>query len=306
MSTATVFTLQAAGIGSAVVGGMRSQKISLGLVQNTEASSGLPRATHAHTESLKPTVEFGTTALAQALTALTALGVDISGLSGGLKLYGQLFARGATRIAGSTHVRYTINDGILIPTTISCSHQKDAMLTCRGVVVSDGVNDPVVKETSQALATGVTDERFSICPATVGAIEFTQLKQISVDFGLDVLSEDSDGEVYPTFACIKTIMPKITLTGTNHAWFGAATVPLLGKSFTQANTNIYFRKRLHGSSYVPDATAQHIKINAAGLATVTDVQDATSNEPAQVTVELNVTYDGTNECLKLNLASAIT
>ncbi len=64
-------------------------------------------------------------------------------------------------------------------------------------------------------------------------------------------------------------------------------------------------KRLHGSAYVPDATAQHIKLTVDGLAYVEDAFDASGNENATCSLVVPLRYDGTNSPITTNLATAI-
>jgi hypothetical protein len=57
---------------------------------------------------------------------------------------------------------------------------------------------------------------------------------------------------------------------------------------------------------VADVTAEHIKLTAAGMATIENIFDDQADEPAQVSCEITTNYDGTNVPITIDTASAIT
>jgi len=306
MPVTDLFTLYGVKAGATLIGGIKSQNVRPGIKIDTPIASGLPRAAFQAITEAKPVVEFSTEAIAAALTVLTAVGVKISGLSGGLILYGQYMDKGATRKTGTAHVSYTAVDGLLVPVRLSCTHRQYATLSASATLTYDGINAPIVPATGVALPAGITDaERFGLGGAKIGNVTIPQLTSMDIDFGLNVVATGSDSEVYDTHCYIQNIQPKVTLKGTAPTWFSSSVVPLTGKAGTQANTTFYLRKYSNGGSFVDGSLAQHIKIVAAGLAVITAV-DAGGEGAADVTIEMPMTWDLTNECLVLNTASAIT
>ena len=161
---------------------------------------------------------------------------------------------------------------------------------------------------SQALPAGLTDaERFTLGPVTIESILLAQVRRFELDFGIEVKTEGSDSDIWDTYCSIESIQPTLTLRGIDLNWWkDSGGVPLTGKAATHANTKIYLRKRAAGATFVADETAQHIKFTADGLAHIDDGFSADANNKAEASLVLPMRYDGTNNPLVVNTASAIT
>lgn len=293
-------------IDSTVIGGIQSSNLNIGSNVMADGASGEVYARHQSLTAQNPSMSFTTTSIAAALAKMTLLGLDIGALAAKLTAYVQSHAEGGTRTAGSTHRKFTISDGIVVPRRISCSHQGDATLSSDVVITYDGSNDPVIIADSTALPAGVTDaERFTIGPVIIEDVTFNEVKSIDIDFGLDVRTEGADSDIWPTFHSVVSVSPIITLRGINSTWFAAASVPLEGLDATHANTTIYLRKRADGGTFTADATAEHIVFTAAGLCVVDDGFSGSGQEPGEVSIVLHCKYDGTNAPITVDTTSVL-
>jgi hypothetical protein len=289
-----------------VIGGITRQSIAMQSIVQSEARSGEVYARLQALTEQRPRLTFTTNAVAAALDKAALVGLDISTLSTGLHLIAQKHADGGTRTAGATHRKYTLNDGLLFPTRLTCQHGGDAELEYEVIATYDGSNDPIVIADSQALPSGLDDaERFTLGSMTIESVTFDHLRSFELDFGLRVEAEGSDSDIWPTIVTIIEILPVIRLRGVDIEWAKAANVPLIGLAATHTNTAIYLRKRADGGTFVADATAEHIKFTAAGYATIETVFDAQGNETGETELVMPLVYDGTNDPLVIDTTSVL-
>ncbi len=289
------------------LGGQTSYNLGSGSEVANETKSGFYSPEIPTLNAQKPVAGFTTNQIARALGLCGALGTSIDNLATGLKYYLRQRAEGGTRTAGSAHDKYTMRGGIVFPTSLTVDHQGDATITYSVLVTYDGSNVPVVRTVSQALpATQSDDQRFTLGPITIESIVFDHVKQLTIDFGINAVSEGADSEIWDTFASINEATPSMTLTGIDPGWFASAKVPLLGLKAAFANTTIYLRKRALGGTYVANGTAEHVKFSGAGFATVGDIIQVAGQDASGLTLNMPFYFDGTNAPLVIDTASAIT
>jgi hypothetical protein len=294
-------------IDSTVIGGILAQNIGLKTELRKDAADGSPIATHLAIASQEASAGFDTRAIVAALTACGAMGVSIASLTAKLTFYAQKVLAGGTRTSGSAHRSYAINAGVLFPTKLSIQHGQDAVLSYAVIPTWNGTNNPIVLAETVSLPTGASEtERFSLGPVTVGAVVYDQLSGVDIDFGAQVKAESADGEYWSRFAWIESYAPRIVLRGRKVTWFkDTAGIPMLGAVHTHANTTIFLRKRAAGGTFVADATAQHVKFTAAGIATIDEPGTFRGIGPGETTMALDLYYDGANHPIVTSLASAI-
>jgi hypothetical protein len=189
---------------------------------------------------------------------------------------------------------------------LTAAHQGDAELTLRSLVAYDGTNDPIVTTENQSLPAVTDAERFTLGPIDIESVTLTQFRSLEIDFGVDAVSEGSESEIWDRYPNIRAIKPVITISGISLAWMAAAAVPFDGLDITHLNTAIYLRKRAAGGTFELDATVEHIKFTAAGLAYVSEPYNASGVDAAEVTIRIPLRYDGTNAPLVIDTTSAIT
>lgn len=309
MAVTKAHTLYGVVAGATVIGGITQQNVNLGTQVRGEASSGEVYARFQSVVAQKPAATFTTLNVAAALAVSGLTAKAISALSPAtLLLWAQKIAEGGSRAGVTSHRSYTINDGILFPTTLTVGHQGDAVLPYGVAVTWDGTNNPVVLSESQTLTAGITDaERFTLGPVTIESIALSEVRELQIDFGLQVVTEGGDSDIWDTMAYIKAVQPAITLRGIDIEWFkDSGGVPLAGLPITHANTSIYLKKRAAGGTFVADATAEHVKFTANGLAHVANAFDANGDALAECDLVIPLKYDGTLVPLVVNTASAIT
>lgn len=291
------------------LGGISAYSLGSGSQVMNESTSGFYYPEHPSLTGQLPVGSFTTIQIARALglCGLTGTSIDTD-LASGLKFYLRKHAEGSTRTAGSAHHKYTMRGGLVYPTTLTCDHQGNAALSYNVIVTYDGTNVPIVLTTSQALpAAQSDDEQFTLGTFTIGNVAFTAVKSMSLDFGINAVSEGADSEIWDRYVSIADIKPSLTLTGIDPDWFAAAAIPLLGLKGTKAQTIFYLRKRaIGGTSWVADGTSEHIKFEGANLATVDDMIQVTGQDASGITINVPFYYDGTNAPLVIDTTSAIT
>ena len=309
MSVSTKYGLYAVNAGGTVLGGITRQSISTGSVVQGEPTSG---TAHKYVQMLmrqQPTASFSTLSLATALGAVGESAANIGDMSGGLILYEQKHADGATRASGANHRTVTINKGIIAPQNLSASHADNASLGYQAWAVYNGSNDPLVLGESQSLPslTGAGDsERYGLGTVNVGGVSIDQIRGITINFGLQVTTEGADGDYWDTFSSVESVAASIQLNGINAEWFKSSVIPLIGKAATHANSYIYLRRRENDGTYVANGTSQHIKFTFSGLAVMESVFDASGNSAGSTSVNIPLHHDGTYNPLVVTLNTAIS
>lgn len=290
------------------LGGIESINIRSQVEHKAEATSGEIYPRHQAIVAIKPVADFSSYCLADCLDAIPLTGKSITAMATGLDLYAYAHAHGAGRAGASLHRKYTIADGMIIPTKISCDHRGDALISYTVLSTWDGTNAPIIELDLQSVPTsGNDDERFSIGKCTIGSVLISDIRSWELDFGIKAVTEGADSDIYDTHVSIVECLPVLTLKGVDVEWMKAANVPLVGKAATHLTTSIYLRKRLQtAAGYVADGTAEHIKFTADGLAYVDEIFTAGGKVPSTCSLKLPMRFDGTNAPFVLDTTSAIT
>lgn len=292
-----------------LISGITSQNLQLNSQVDQEITSGNVYPAWYGLSGQNPGGQFGTHHVATALAAIAGLGLDISTLATGLALWLQKHAKGGTRAGAASHRKFLCQEGMVVPRTLSVSDGpgQHAIVTFEIITTFDGTNNPWVLSESQTLPNAEPDdERFALGPMTVGGKSLTQVRQFDIDFGINVVTERGDGDIWPTYASIETIAPSITLRGIDPEWFKDANIPLAGLAATHANTTLYLRKRAAGGTFVANGTAQHVKFTGDGLAHIVDGFDVGGSGAAECSLVLPLRNDGSNAPLTIDTTSAIT
>ena len=293
------------GLGSTLLGGITRQNLGIESEIKGEPQSGEVFRRFLAMYSQKVAPGFSTTSIAAALTACGALGASLADMTGGLALYAQKQADGATRASGSAHKKFAMVKGILAPKQLSVDHRGDATLEYDAVVTWDGTNDPVQITDSAPLPAAIADAgRWTLGPTVIGGKTLMGKRQWQINFGIEVVPESADSEIWDRIASIHAIQSTMTLRGVDVDWFKSSNIPLAGLACTHANTGIYLRKRATASTFASDGSPVHLLFNVAGLASVQRIE-ATEKAPAECAITLPIYWDGSNANIAMNLASAI-
>lgn len=308
MSLDSVHSLYDVKIDSTVLGGITSASLRLGAEIIGERTGNNLHRQLASLQRAQPQGEFTTHKIAAALDEVGQLGVGIADLTSKFTMYWAAFDDGGTYQTGSNHRSDTINHGMIVPARLTCDHQGNAQIDYSVFIGYDGSNDPVVTAGSASLPTADSDdERFTIGPLTIGGVTVDHMTRLEIDFGVQMLIQSADSDIYPTLIAVAGTQPIIRATVLDAALFASGAIPLAGKAATHANTTCYLRKRSDGGTFVADGTAEHVSITAAGLAVLEDIHTAGEpGDPAQTTVRLEAQDDGTNNPLVIDTSVAIS
>lgn len=306
-----MFTLAAINLNrdtDVLIGQMVDQNIGLGISRFLEGSDGEVDNRYTAINEQKPMIGFTTTAIAVALAQAgisgVAIDVDTPATLGSLEAFFHLLVEGGTRAATATKI--TINEGILIPRTLSASQGGVARFSCEAHATYDGTNDPLVLLASQTLPTvtpGVA-ELFTLGPVQLNGVAVNGVVDVSIDFGIELIVEGSDGEVWPRFVGIMRRQPIISFTTPDAGLL--STLGITGDAQGATDSVVYLRKIAEGGTRELDATAEHIKISVdEGMVYV---EDASASHGGRYALRCTLlpTFDGTNAVLVISTASAIT
>jgi len=298
------------GAGNLDLGGVTQRALTQATDLISDATSGEPYPRFQAVRGQTQNGSFGTKAIADALGLIGVLGYNIASLTGGCNLYAKPKTLGGTR--GTTGRKCNILKGMVVPGVIDVSHPGDAVLSGRIIVAHDGsANHPVIMTDSASIPANSDDERFGIGPWDVAGITLANITAISIDFGLTVGLVSADGDVWGTFYSIDAINPVIRITTKDVTHIKDAGIPMTGVAGTHAGTGNgtvgYLKKRAAGGTFVANGTAEHIKFTMDGYAVAENVLDAGGpNDPDEVTIVVTGRFDGTNNPLVVDTASAIT
>ena len=290
------------------LGGIESLNIRTQVEHVAEATSGEIYPRHQAINAIKPVADFSSFCLSQCLDAIPLTGKSISAMATGVDLYGYAHAHGGGRAGANLHRKYTIADGMIVPTKISCDHRGDAIISYNILSTWDGTNAPIIETDLASVPTAESDdERFTIGKCTLGSVLLGDIRNWELDFGISAVTEGADSDIYDTHVSIVECKPVLTLKGIDIEWMKAANIPLVGKAATHATSSVYLRKRLQtAAGYVADATAEHIKFTMDGLAFVEDIFSSRGKGPTECSLKLAMRFDGTNAPFVLDTTSAIT
>lgn len=294
------------------IGGITAQSMPTGTEVQNDPDSGQINATFQAVIAQKHIPTFSTQAVGTTLTKIGTQGWTIAGVF--FAMYAQKWAAGAGRASGSVHNKYVYRNGLVVPESLSVAHGENASLSCIGHITFDGSNSPIVVTANNVLVTGfVENERFGLGPITIAGKTIANVKSIELSFGLDVVSDGSDGDIWDTFVSLRSVQPILTIRGTQldiaesgnfpvGGYTSATQVIAVGTPCTHANTIFYLRKRT-ASGYVPKATVEHIKFTMAGYAHVETMMDASGNDAGDATLIVTSFNDGSLDPLVYALSA---
>ena len=209
-----------------------------------------------------------------------------------------------TRVADGTssHNRLRCADAGLICDSISAGHQSEAVASCRLVVPYDGSNEPIVPAGSQALSgTPTSATHYVAGPVTVNTVALPGIQDINIDFGISLMENGGEGELYNTHIAVMEARPVITVRCLAFPW---STYGLNGTSLT--GLSLWLRK-CSRTGRVANGTEEHILFTAtAGLISI-DETAAGGNDPAITTVRMSlIGADASTAPLVIDTTAAIS
>lgn len=271
-------------------------------------SDGAADPTFSAVGKLSSDIKFTTGKVATALAngGLSGFVIDSDGTNPGVDFYLQQHQPGGTRKTGSDHIKATLANGILVPQSLSAGSEDPAKLEFLAVGVYDGTNDPISYTLNQALPADTisADQMFFSGPVSINGTAIEGVQSFDLDFGVNLNRKGGDGLPYDTFVNIANREPVIKFT-TLDVDTALSLVGPNGAGHT-ADCHYYLRKAADGGTRVADATAQHIKLSTHKGSIIVRSINGGSGEIVGAEVEIHPVYDGTNDVITINTASAIT
>lgn len=265
-------------------------------VQAYRTSGGIsPSAHHVTTFEPKATITSQDVASAMAIANILTAGIHVS--SGTILIPLQKRAAGATYAGSLSHNTISATNGLVVPRSIECQQDGDATVSLEAFLRStDGVTSPFTQNEDQSLSGETFDSVYSLGPASINGNAIGEVLSLSVDPGITVKVDRSNGGQYPSQLYIQMLDPTITITFRDYADQAAnfAAGATVGTALVA-----YLRKR-SGAGYVANGTAQHIKFSFGDGITNMEDFSAEGNEDGIVTHRFH------GESLVVSATSAIT
>ncbi|HEX8914418.1 MAG TPA: hypothetical protein VF796_18870 [Humisphaera sp.] len=248
-----------------------------------------------------PRVGFSTTAVARALAVSALSGAS---LSAGMDIWFQRVAHGGTRTGGSTSLKLSSAKGLLVPMFVEAAQGGPATIHYTAVITSaDGTTIPFTATASQALPSfALADEVFTVGPASLNGTAVEGVQSVRVDLGFQVLTKAGDGHAYPTFAGIARRQPTISIRTLDVSALASGN---FSAAQTATDSVVYLRKLAKNGTRVGDATAQHVKFTVDDGIFVTRPFGGQDGQEQMTEILIQPTWDGTNDVVAINTASAI-
>jgi hypothetical protein len=170
-------------------------------------------------------------------------------------------ANGAVFDAGSNHHAIAGALGLLVPMTIEApaNNGSATMQMEMHWVSEDGFTPCPEPTTGNALTTGSFVASFVCGKAFINGTKVETLQSFTVNTGITVEIQRDSGSPYPYKIFITKREPTIDLVFENEAQ-GLAVLNSAGIVSGSGGAGVYLRKRADRSTFVADATTEHIKL----------------------------------------------
>lgn len=223
----------------------------------------------------------------------------------GLKVYGNVLNDCKTLPVSTDNILYVIGEGLIVLGQLNAPRGADATITLQVHPITDGTNAPLSGTySSVTLPTSLLKQQFTLGACKVGTVVLTDLESVTLDFGIQISAKTpQQGGIWPDSVAVRKIQPVLTLTGFNPKILDDASIPLLGKQASHANTMIQLKKRVNYSTFVADGTSEHILMTMNGIATVTQIFSGSGNGEATHALRVEGVHDGTNVPIVIDTTS---
>lgn len=287
---------------SDIIGGITEQDLVPNDEVTHEVASGRVVPDFVALTAQKPTGTYTTRRVAQVLGLLNS---DLIINRTTMDMYAQKHADGGTRAGASSHRKYTMAKVLAVPQTLRCAHGEDATIQVAATVGYDGTHNPIAFADNQSLPAAARDDiRHTLGQMTLGGVLLNNKTDFSLEFGLTVMAEMADSDIWPTYLSVDQALTIIRLTGVNPLWLAeSGAIPLTGQAATHVNTVMYLRKRAAGGTFVANGVAEHIRLTACGLIHPDKIFGA--GQRGETGLVLPLVSDGVNAPLTINVTSTI-
>jgi hypothetical protein len=294
----TQHTISSVKHGSTVINGIASAGFSPGLVELALNGSGQIETGFIAALGAAPELAFSTTAVGTALTTIQTGSNPMNGIAitgSNFLFFYEKIANQGTRTAGSTHVKATVAEGMIIPISIEASHYGAATASYRVIMTSaDGTTAPVAFAAAQALDAGiaVASELFTLGPVAVNGTTLDGVSSVSINYGNNAEVTGGDGNPYPEFCAITTRRPAITIATTNLDDF--VSWGLIGQA-QDASDSVITLQAVTNDGTLTGSGDKTFTIDAGRIS----YRDINGADGSRIGASITITprYDGTNEVI---------
>lgn len=211
------------------------------------------------------------------------------------------------RSTGSDHLTTTINDGIVIPTTLSWNGPAAAWQIGVNVMANwDGTNEPFIYGTASLPALGLMADSFTGGKITVNGTEVDCWQNCTLNFGIQANQRFHKGQPYPARCEVTVAEPSLEITNLNPVQ--RSTFGLYGTRVTACN--LFLRKNMATDGQTPtrelDASLVHIKIAGVDGIVHPLTTTASDGQSAQQGVRLVFDENASTASLVLTTSQAIS
>ncbi len=173
----------------------------------------------------------------------------------------------------------------MVPRQLTVEHRGNAQISYDLFASYDGTNDPVT--VADALSTELptltnTDVRYTMHNMQLSGTDVTGKRNITLDFGPTTNSEGADSEPFDSVTTLTSLLQQLRVSGVDPLWF--TTVSTL-QGTTTAHADSYFELRKRNT---PNATAEHIRVNYAGLVNWDNIVSGDPDTPAQTAFNVDL------------------
>lgn len=250
--------------------------------------------------STTPRANFSSNAVAALLDAVGVTGLAIGDATSAKLFFAQLEHRAGIK-AGATHFSVAINDGLIIPNSISASHNQEATMAISIAAAYDGTNLPLVLDPIATLpAYASTLQKYTVGGIKLGGTIY-DVDSINVQFGISLHEFGRNGIPYTEFMGLKARDTKVTFSTKDLSLIN--TLTSIGSS--QVDAVVFFKKITDLGWRTAPATAEHISISISDCFASPGVMSASQNNLASSSVTLTPKYDGTNAVMVVDTTAAI-
>ena len=210
-------------------------------------------------------------------------------------LYWQQLVHGGLRPVGSVNPTWAINEGALIPNTLTAEQGKDAKLSFTVYAAADSSHAPIVYTANQALPTLPTFTAFTCGPVDINSVKYDCLGW-ELDWGWNIQEIAYDGSPYTKQIYALDRNPRLKV---NFADASYAATFANGVAVTAVTA--YLRQLAVGGVPVADAAqgAAHIALSATAGGAYTTTSSGAQGESAKYDVIIPLTWDGANNIITM-------
>lgn len=231
-----------------------------------------------------PQVQFTTTDLEGVITDFTS-SERLAVASGTITIPYNLRANGGTFASGSAHYQINATDGLFVVNSFAASQgdAAGATVSITGYLTKpDGVTMPATITASNSLASTAYNMTHQLGPVTVNGSALPGVVGVTINTGISVDVEHTDGGKYPRAAYITRRAPTMDIRFRDFDLM--ATLTPVFKTMTAAVVKFY--KRAPGGTTVANGTAEHCSFTFADGVIETQTISASGNAAAEATLRL--------------------